>query len=137
MAKKKEDKAEATPTSTSNFYVVYCKLPNGFSFPLPGNRKLILNGSNQRSQEGSTLTIVGYGRTKVPIADWEYVFSVYSGLKVFDENNPIIFAAENAEEGDDMAREFGPTTKHGMEQRDPKHIVQTAEREAGNPQPKE
>lgn len=133
MAKKK---AEET-ASSEGVYVIYCKLPCGYSFPMPGGRKVVLNGSNHKNDDGQSLTISGYGRTEVAASDWEQIMEVYSALKVFDENNPIIFAAEDKKAGDDIAREFGPSVKNGMEQRAPKEIIKQAEKQANNPQPKE
>ena len=117
-------------------YIIYCKLPCGYSFPMPDGRKVVLNGSNHKDGETS-LTIVGYGRTEVAIEDWEWIAEKYAALKVFNEDNPIIFAAEDTESGDAMAREVGPSVHNGMEQRAPKEIIKQAERQANNPQPKE
>lgn len=132
MAKKKNE--ETTPDGV---YVVYCKLPCGYSFPMPDGRKVVLNGSNHKNADDQPLTIVGYGRTEVAVADWEWIAGTYAALKVFDENNPIIFAAEDKASGDAMAKEVGPSVKNGMEQRAPKEIIKQAERQANNPQPKE
>ena len=135
--------AKKTKIETSEgMYVIYCKLPCGYSFPMPDGRKVVLNGSNHHEKNpdgtnGRPLTIVGYGRTEVAIADWEWIAEKYAALKVFSEDNPIIFAAEDTESGDAMAREVGPSVKNGMEQRAPKEIIKQAERQANNPQPKE
>lgn len=129
MAKKKNNNEEIDNSST---YIVYCKLPCGYSVPLPDGRKLILNGSNHKNDDGATLTIVGYGRTEVAIADWDYVMKVYGSMRLFSEDNPVIFAAESKKEGDEIARDVGPHVKSGMEQRAPRDIIKKAERQANN-----
>lgn len=134
MAKRKNEEEVA-----DGKYVVYCKLPCGYSFPLPGGRTLALNGSNQKSADGIVISIVGYGRTEVAIEDWEYVMEIYGNAlpKLFGEDNPIIFAAENRKDGDEIARDVGPSVVNGMEQRAPKDIIKQAERQANNPQSEE
>lgn len=125
--------------SSEGMYVVYCKLPCGYSFPMPDGRKIFLNGSNHKEDipNGRSLAIVGYGRTEVAIEDWEWISNRYSALRVFSEDNPIIFVAEDRSSGDEMAREVGPSVKSGMEQRTPREIIKQAERQANNPQPQE
>lgn len=113
-----------------NVVLVYCMLPSGMSFPTPFGL-VTLNGSNVAQLVG------GYGKTHVPKKAWEYVKSVYKSMKVFDENNPVIFEAESAEDGDEAAQDQGESVSTGLEQKAPNEIVKKAEAQAGNKQPKE
>ncbi len=134
MAVKKT--AKTASVKNEGVYVIYCKLPCGMSFPLPSGKKVVLNGSNHKDGDHS-LTILGYGRTEVAIDDWDWIMSVYGSLKIFNESNPVVFAAEDVISGDSAAREFGVSVKTGLEQRSPKEIIKTAEKQAGNKQVEE
>lgn len=107
---------------------VYCKLPNGMQFQTPFG-VVVLKGTNDAQIVG------GYGRTFVSQKAWEYILSVYGGMKVFNKSNPVIFEAEKASYGDDAAKEQGEDTTTGMEQKAPSDIIKKAEATANNKQP--
>lgn len=113
--------ASKNKSTSSGTVTVYCNLPSGISFRLPGGRKLAFAGypaSRLVSGDGTALPAGQYGKTRnVPLADWEYIQKTYGKAAYFNKDNPLLFAAASAAEGDAQAVDQS-STRHGMEQID-------------------
>lgn len=120
--------ASKNKSTSSGTVTVYCNLPSGISFRLPNGRKLTFAGypaSRLVSGDGTVLPAGQYGKTRnVPLADWEYIQKTYGKAAYFNRDNPLLFAAASAAEGDAQAADQS-STRHGMEQIDATDAQQT------------
>ena len=105
-------------TEKAEYFDVYCKLPAGMTFPLPGGRKVSLAGvplARLMDSQGMALPGSGYGKTTVAAADWLYIRKTWNGHPAFRSDNPVIFARAVGKGGDEQAvDQAGVTT--GFEQ---------------------
>lgn len=111
-----EDKNAAAPVGSpapeTDIAHVYCKLPAGMTFQLPGGQRLVLNGSN------SSRIVGGYGITRVPAALWDQVKKLFGNMPAFTKG--LIFDESTAARGLARAREQADI-KNGFEGVDPKN----------------
>lgn len=101
-----------SPASEPDIAHVYCKLPAGLTFQLPGGQRLVLNGSN------ASRIVGGYGVTRVPAALWEQVKTLFGNMPAFTKG--LIFDESTASRGLARAREQADV-KNGFEGVDPKN----------------
>lgn len=93
-------------------YFVYCNIPNGHSFTLPGGKVLVFKGvpvSHLVGAQGEMLPTGRYGKTgPVPADDWGYIRNTYGTMDMFAEgtNGPAIFAEQDEAVGDAKAAEY-------------------------------
>ena len=108
------DKNANTPATAGSADIahVYCKLPAGLTFRLPGGERLVLQGSN------ASRLIGGYGVTRVPVALWEQVKTLFGSMPAFTKG--LIFDESTASRGLARAREQADI-KNGFEGVDPKN----------------
>ena len=102
----------------SSFYDVYCKIPAGMTFPLPGGRTVRLAGvplARLMDSQGRRLPDSGYGKTRVSATDWHYIRKTWNDHPAFRSDNPVIFARPVGKDGDDQAKEQAGV-KTGFEQ---------------------
>ncbi|MDN7913686.1 hypothetical protein [Burkholderia cepacia] len=90
---------------------VFCKLPNGIQYLLPGDRRVKLNGfyGNERSPlQVSGMpgrdTVFGYGVTLVNADDWEQIVKDHG--KSDAHVNKHVFAAKDDRSGEAQSREL-------------------------------
>lgn len=104
--------AETTmETAPSGIMKVFCKLPSGMTFAMPGG-DVALKGAS-----GSKL-LGGYGVTFMSEPAWEALEARYGGMDVFTKK--IIFAEESMKDGAAIAQEMS-NEKTGFEGVDPRN----------------
>lgn len=107
-----KDAGEKAPeTAPSGVMKVFCKLPSGMTFAMPGG-DVALKGAS-----GSKL-FGGYGVTFMSASAWEALEARYGGMDVFKKK--IVFAEENMKDGAAVAQEMSGE-KTGFEGVDPKN----------------
>lgn len=106
-------------SSAAGAVVVYCNLPNGITYHLPGGRTLTFEGypvSRLVSADGRALRAGKFGVTcDVAVDDWNWIAATYADTAVF--KNGLLFAEADELSGASHARELSET-RHGMEQAD-------------------
>lgn len=106
-------------SSAAGTVVVYCNLPNGITYHLPGGRALSFEGypvSRLVAADGRALRAGKFGVTRdVAAEDWEWVATTYADTAVI--KNGLLFAEADELSGASHARELSET-RHGMEQAD-------------------
>lgn len=115
-------------TANDGYYIICCKLPNGYTFtgspwgdiPLQGSRHSI---------------VAGFGMTRVPIYMWEWIVETHSKDSLVLKNE-FIFAAANEHDANILAKDRR-SLRSGMEQKHPEKIIKDAEKVAGNATHKE
>lgn len=115
-------------------YFVYCNLPNGHSFALPGEKTWVFKGvptSRLVGAQGESLPTGRYGKTgPVPADDWGYIRNTYGKMDMFKEgvHGPAIFADQDEAAGDARAAEYYRALS-GFEQVDVETETQTKKAE--------
>lgn len=99
---------EAAPAGVMK---VFCKLPSGMTFSLPGG-DVTLKGANDSALLG------GYGVTFMSERKWTDLFVRYGDMDAFRKN--IIFAEQNINDGVAIAKEMNGE-RTGFEGVDPKN----------------
>lgn len=116
-----ENKVTDTFKTGGNTVIVYCNMPNGLTFTMPGGKRMVINGypvSKLVDGTGRPLRPGQYGKTYgIPADAWAWVEKTYSEAKYFSRENPLVFAAATEKEGDAKARDL-MSTRHGREQID-------------------
>ena len=103
---------------TDTTVTLFCALPSGICFDLPGGRRLAVNGVNSRVEGKPVLTAGRYAVTPgVPDADWVWVKRTYADCAYMQAQPPQLYAGP-AKQGTDQAAEQSPDVVTGMEQID-------------------
>ncbi len=111
--------APVAPVAAPGLVTVYCALPSGISFSLPGGRTLTLNGANTPRGMVRVLTAGRYGITAgVAESDWEWVKKHYGKAAYFTATPPLLLAEADPRNGDAHARDVSDGVATGMEQVD-------------------
>lgn len=109
---------------------VFCNLPNGITFQVPGGENVTFTGTPVSALvglDGKTLPAGQYGKTRrVPVDTWEYVRKTYKDMELFKANPQLIFAEPDLETGEEKAADLAGTL-HGFEQVDPLSTKTTPE----------
>lgn len=102
---------KAQETGPTGVMSVFCKLPSGMTFAMPGG-DVVLKGA------ASSALFDGYGVTLMTAAAWEALEARYGKMDVFKKK--IIFAEEKIQNGAAIAKEMSGE-KTGFEGVDPKN----------------
>ena len=115
--------AEIQETKAAKPVKVYCKLPHGIRYVMPGGREVRLIGmyGDERSDLQVTdmpgrNSVMGFGVTTVDADDWEQIVKDHGESAA--HVNGFIFAAKDDKSGEAQARE-GEDEKTGFEGYDP------------------
>ena len=103
---------------TDTTVTLFCALPSGICFDLPGGRRLTVHGVNSLVGGKPVLTSGRYAVTPdVPAADWEWVKKTYGQCAYLQATPPQLYAGA-AKQGAEQAAEQSPDVTTGMEQID-------------------
>lgn len=117
MAKNTKNTAPKAPVAAPGIVTVYCALPNGIVFNLPGGRELAINGANTPRGMVAVMTAGRFGITPgVAEKDWEWVKEHYGKCAYFTADPPLLLAEADPRDGDAHARDVSGDVATGMEQ---------------------